>query len=71
MWSRRSGWVKPVSPPESRPTPPLRKQKVELDDADLDVLCESLWHALSRADVPDDDLDRMRILREKFNELRK
>ena len=38
---------------------------------DLDVLCESLWHSLSRADVPDEDIDRMRVLRERLNNARR
>jgi Zn-finger nucleic acid-binding protein len=42
-----------------------------LDRRELDVLCESLWHSLARADVPDEDIDVMRELRERLNDARR
>lgn len=39
-----------------------------LSDDDLRVLMESLWHSLQRADLPDEDYDRLRELRERFSE---
>jgi hypothetical protein len=37
---------------------------------DLDVLCESLWHSEQRADVPAEDHERLRALRERLNAAR-
>jgi hypothetical protein len=45
--------------------------KFWFDQRELDVLCESLWHSLSRADVPDADIDTMRVLRERLNDARR
>jgi hypothetical protein len=40
------------------------------DPTDVDLLCESLWHSLQRADIPDDDRERMRAIREQLNSTR-
>jgi hypothetical protein len=48
-----------------------RAAKFLLTQRELDVLCESLWHSLSRADVPDEDIDAMRELRERLNDARR
>lgn len=39
-----------------------------LSDEDLRVLMESLWHTVQRADVSDEDRDRIRDLRKRFGE---
>lgn len=39
-----------------------------LSDDDLRVLMESLWHSAQRADVPDEDRDRIRDLRKRLGE---
>lgn len=40
-----------------------------LEEADIQVLCESLWHSVQRADIPDEDRERMHQLRERLNSL--
>lgn len=39
-----------------------------LTDDDLRVLMESLWHSLQRADISNEDRDRLRDLRERLGE---
>lgn len=39
-----------------------------LSDEDLRVLMESLWHSFQRADIPPEDHDRIKDLRERFGE---
>jgi hypothetical protein len=40
------------------------------EPADVDALCESLWHSLQRADIPDGERERMRAIREQLNSTR-
>lgn len=42
---------------------------VPLEKEDVEVLRESLWHSLQRADIPDKDRDRMYQLREDLIKL--
>lgn len=39
---------------------------VSLDKKDIEVLCESMWHSLQRADVPPEDTDRIYQLRDRL-----
>lgn len=43
-------------------------QMLLLSDKDVDVLLESLWHSMQRADVPGEDHERMVNLREQLVE---
>lgn len=45
-------------------------QLVKLDRKELNVICEAMWHALHRADLPYEDHDCLRKLRERLNCLR-
>lgn len=37
---------------------------------DVDILCESLWHSMARADIPDIERTRMSAIREQLNHTR-
>lgn len=38
--------------------------------ADVDLMCESLWHSIQRGDISDDDRERMSAIRDQLNSTR-
>lgn len=46
-----------------------RVRMLPIDDDDLKVLSESIWHAVQRGDVPDEDRERLHSLRDWFGKL--
>lgn len=43
---------------------------IKFEPADVDLLCESLWHSIQRGDISDDNRKRLSAIREQLNSTR-